>query len=281
MVDSKSVQYIKYLFMFLASLDREAVAAIASEAVLVLPIGATEQHGPALPLGTDTMLVDAVVQAACARLSTARPVVVAPTVPYGNSAHHLFACAGSVSPGTLLRLLGDLIDSFIRSGFRRIFLVNGHGGNDECVRLAVKDAVNRHPVVLGAVSYWTLAGHGALPDIPGHAGAFEASLLLAARPDALPTPPGPDVVPGPRPVHEDPFGDGVVVVRGGDWAASGGFTDPPGKGSAAAGVAYLDSIGEALADVLRRFSELPLRPDQAGAFAPAGGGGGGGGDDAH
>ncbi|MGH8880090.1 MAG: creatininase family protein, partial [Stackebrandtia sp.] len=171
----------------LAAIDRGRVARLAPEAVLVVPIGAIEQHGPSLPLGTDAALAESVAEAGIAAASTSRPLVLAPTIPYGNSEHHLFACAGSVSSATLLLMLADLIDSFVRSGFRRIFVLNGHGGNDECVHLAVKDAVNRHPVVLGAASYWTLAPEGGFPagTVPGHAGAFEASLLMAARGDLL------------------------------------------------------------------------------------------------
>ncbi|HZE40635.1 MAG TPA: creatininase family protein, partial [Stackebrandtia sp.] len=165
----------------LAAVDRREVARLAPEAVMVLPIGAIEQHGPALPLGTDAAMAESVAEAGIAASTTPRPIILAPTVPYGNSAHHLFACAGSVSSRTLALMLGDLIDSFARSGFRRVFILNGHGGNDECVHLAVKDAINRHDVVLGAASYWTLAPEGPFPAgrVPGHAGAFEASLLMA------------------------------------------------------------------------------------------------------
>lgn len=250
----------------LAELDREAVAQIAGDAVLVLPIGATEQHGPALPLGTDAALVDATVDRALANLSAVRPVVLAPTVPYGNSVHHLFACAGSLSSGTLLLVLADLIDSFVASGFRRIFIVNGHGGNDECVRLAVKDAANRHTAVFGAVSYWTLAPRGPIPaeHVPGHAGAFEASLLMAARPDLVPPGTRPAGVPGPRALHTMAVAPGVTLVRHGDWPASGGFTDSPADADAAVGATYLDAIASRLAEVLLTFSEVPLTPSRDG-----------------
>ncbi|MGH8881286.1 MAG: creatininase family protein, partial [Stackebrandtia sp.] len=191
----------------------------------------------------------------------------APTIPYGNSEHHLFACAGSMSSRTLLALLADLIDSFARSGFQRIFILNGHGGNDECVRLAVKDAVNRHPVLLGAASYWTLAADGPIPAarIPGHAGGFEASLLLAVRPDLLAAETVPAATPGPAAVHTRDFGPGVTVVRAGDWAASDGFTDDPGTADTDTGRACHELIVRRLATVLDEFAALAAPADLPGS----------------
>lgn len=250
-------------FPRLAAIDRGHVARIAPEAVLVLPIGAIEQHGPSLPLGTDAALAESVAETGIAASATSRPLVLAPTIPYGNSIHHLFACAGSVSSRTLQLVLADLIDSFVRSGFRRIFILNGHGGNDECVHLAVKDAVHRHPVVLGAASYWTLVPDGIFPaeQVPGHAGAFEASLLMAARADLL----APDATdggpPGSSMVHTEDFGPGVTVVRAGDWAASGGFTDDPGKADIETGRECLRALGQRLGQALDRFADVSLPHD--------------------
>jgi creatinine amidohydrolase len=240
----------------LAWCHREEVAAIAPESVLVLPVGAPEQHGPALPLGTDSALVDAVLGRALASYDGPAPVVVAPTVTYGNSQHHLFACAGSLRPATLLALYGDLIDSFVTSGFRRIFVLNGHGGNDECARLAVKDAALRHrPLLAAACSYWTLADRE--PDIPGHAGAFEASLLLAARPDLLADPP-PAAKPAFTGAYATEPAPGVTLARAGDWAATGGFTDDPAAATAADGERRLAALGGRLAAVLAGFAATPL-----------------------
>jgi creatinine amidohydrolase len=242
----------------LAWCHREEVAAIAPAAVLVLPVGATEQHGPALPLGTDSALVDAVLGRALAAYAGPAPVVVAPTVTYGNSQHHLFACAGSVRPATLLAMYGDLIDSFVTSGFRRIFVLNGHGGNDECARVAVKEAALRHrPLLAAACSYWTLAEPEPAAQIPGHAGAFEASLLLAARPDLLAAPP-PAAGPAFTGAYATEPAPGVTLARAGDWAATGGFTDDPGRATAADGERRLAAVGTRLAALLNGFAAAPV-----------------------
>lgn len=240
-------------YMRLAGLNRDQTADVAGAAVLVLPIGATEQHGPGLPLATDFALVTRVAAAACEE--TSAPAILAPTLPYGNSVHHLFACAASLSSTTLQRVLADLIDSFVVSGFRRIVVVNGHGGNDECAKLAVKDAVNRHAIIAAAVNYWSLAPVDETLGfaVPGHAGAFEASLLLATRPDLLAA--APDTEPSAA-LTED-FGRDVVVARSGDWAASGGFTDNPARADAHVGQRLFDSITTELARLLDRVAMLP------------------------
>ncbi|MGP4016367.1 creatininase family protein [Saccharopolyspora sp. 5N708] len=242
----------------LGELTRTQVADLVSDGgpVVVLPIGSIEQHGPDLPLCTDIAMAEAVVAQACARLRNPQRFVLAPGLPYGNSMHHLFACAASVRSDTLLRVLADLIDSLYTSGFRRLFFVNGHGGNDECMRLAIKDGVLRNDMVLGACSYWTLSDVDASV-IPGHAGAFEASLLLAARPD-LAADEFETRTPGPPAVHREPFGPGVTVVRAGDWRSSDGFTDDPGEATADAGRQRLDKIAQRLADALERTAEIPL-----------------------
>jgi creatinine amidohydrolase len=245
----------------LGDLTAEDVARTAPDAVLVIPIGATEQHGPCLPMRTDALLVERVLAAGLTRLRDTRPIVVSPALPFGHSQHHLFAAAASLRPETLLAVLRDLLDSAYRSGFRRVFVINGHGGNDECIRLAVKDGVNRHPMVLAACSYWDLVDpewRREQEHVPGHAGAFETSLMLALAPELVITERLGSAEPGPTAVHERGIAPGVTVARAGDWAASGGYTDRPDGATASAGEALLDDLAERMANALDRFCRLPL-----------------------
>ncbi|MGH3663684.1 MAG: creatininase family protein [Micromonosporaceae bacterium] len=245
----------------LGDLTAPEIARLAPDAVLLIPIGATEQHGPCLPLRTDTTLISAVVDIARAQLDPSCRIVTAPVMPYGQSQHHLFASAASLRPATLLAVLDDLIESAYASGFRRVFFANGHGGNDECLRIAVKDAATRRPMLLGACNYWDLADpswRSRHPHIPGHAGAFETSLLLASAPELVRQEDLDSAVPGPPGVHAQPIAAGVTLARSGDWASSGGYTDPPRDADAEAGKSYLDALGSGLADVLKRFAALPL-----------------------
>ncbi|MFI5614817.1 creatininase family protein [Amycolatopsis sp. NPDC051903] len=224
------------------------VRAAAPAAIALLPIGSQEQHAAHLPMGTDTMLAEAVVDGALARLDGDPQVVRLPALPYGHSPHHLFAAAVSLSAATLQAVLADALDSLVRSGFRRVLIVNGHGGNDEIMRLAVKQYALEADVALAACSYWSLGE--AAP--PGHAGLFETSLMLAANPDLVREPaPRPDVT--PPPLFDRPPYPGLTVERHGEWARAGGSTDDATTATADRGTDLLDRRVAALAGAIRAF----------------------------
>lgn len=250
---------------------RETRAA-ASDAIALLPIGSQEQHAEHLPLGTDTMLADAVVSRALAlldeRAAAGTPVpdlVRLPTLPYGHSPHHLFAAALTLSAPVLGQVLDELLDSLAACGFRRVLVVNGHGGNDEIMRLAVKRFALRADVTAGACSYWTLTGEGTEPDpaglVPGHAGWFETSLMLAARPDLVRTDRlgGHAPTPGPPPLFDKPPYPGLTVERHGEWERVGGATDDAAGADAGHGTRLLDSRARGLAEAVLAF-DTATRP---------------------
>jgi len=156
------------------------VRGAARSAIALVPIGSQEQHADHLPMGTDTMLAEAVVDGALRRLGDTE-VVRLPALPFGHSPHHLFAAAVSLRASTLQAVLADVLDSLATSGFRRVLVVNGHGGNDEIMRLAVKEYALRADVALAACSYFSLGDGGT----PGHAGHYETALMLAAHGDLV------------------------------------------------------------------------------------------------
>jgi creatinine amidohydrolase len=248
----------------LGHLTRDDVARLAPDALLALPVGSIEQHGPDLPLLTDSMLVGAVLRRAVEQAPTAGPLVLAPPVYYGNSQHHLFACAASVRPETLAAVLRDLIESLYESGFRRFALVNGHGGNDETVRAVTKQAVLSLPIAVASCNYWDLPAVSssqpvAVPDgarVPGHAGWWEASLALAVRPDLVRADRHTTEALGPEALHARREPAGLNMQRHGEWARSGGTTDPTAGASADAGARLLDERVAALAHALREFDRL-------------------------
>ncbi|MHA6617727.1 creatininase family protein [Pseudonocardia sp. DLS-67] len=234
---------------------REVRAAGERGAVAVLPVGSQEQHSEHLPMGTDTLLAEAVVDAAVGLLGDDGPELVRlPALPFGHSPHHLFAAAVSLSATTLLAVLDDALDSLVRSGFRRVLLVNGHAGNDEVVKLAVKRCAERTDVALGACSYWTLAGPGEPPQAPGHAGWFETSLLLAVHPDLV-HPAAPWQEPDPPALFHRSPAPGLVVARHGEWERVGGATDDAGEADAETGRDLLAARAEVLAAAIRAFDE--------------------------
>ncbi|WP_278264499.1 mycofactocin biosynthesis peptidyl-dipeptidase MftE [Nocardia sp. AG03] len=160
--------------MFVAHLTwPEAGACAATGVILLIPLGATEQHGPHLPLSTDSDIAAAL----CARVAAERAdVLVAPVVPYGASGEHAgFPGTLSIGQAALELLVVELCRSATDT-FARIVLVNGHGGNVETLRRAV--------TLLRAESRdIRLYSPGYRGD--PHAGRTETSLQLALHPERV------------------------------------------------------------------------------------------------
>jgi mycofactocin precursor peptide peptidase len=143
--------------------------------VLVVPLGATEQHGPHLPLGTDTELAVAIAS----RIADRNPaVVVAPALPYGSSGEHQ-AFAGTLSIGqpALEAVLIELVRS-VASTFSRVLLLNAHGGHARPVDRAVQRLRAEGHDVAGWSPAEVWAGDA-------HAGHVETSLMLALAPEGV------------------------------------------------------------------------------------------------
>ncbi|MEW5979492.1 MAG: creatininase family protein [Acidobacteriota bacterium] len=245
--------------LLLEEMTREEARQIAPEALVVLPVGAVEQHGPHLPVGTDTFTVEHLARAAAAEAARLIRVAVAPTLPFGSSHHHLpFGGTLSLSTETYYRVVFELCESLIIGGFRRIFVLNGHGGNNELIQLAIRDLALKHPACLAGASYWNVAwdalveaGAHRRGNLPGHAGRFETSQVLALRPE---------LVHEPRP-HREAVNDSnprsfygpYRLESHGSWQAIDGYTDSPDLGTAADGKEYLTATEKALAKALVEF----------------------------
>jgi creatinine amidohydrolase len=245
-------------------ITRQEAAVRVAEALIVLPVGATEQHGPHLPLGTDSLIVEHVARAAAQAARERIDLLVAPTLPYGSSHHHLpFGGTVSLSTERYYGALGDMAESLVASGARRVFILNGHGGNHELIQLVARDLTLRQPVNIGAASYWDLASAALAahaPELgerlPGHAGLFETSLLLALHPDLVADP-----LPARAPdeaarsaIPPTPF----RAERHGFWQSIAGHTDSPHEASAVFGQRLLGLIVPAVADAFVAFARLPL-----------------------
>ncbi|MEU0501238.1 mycofactocin biosynthesis peptidyl-dipeptidase MftE [Nocardia sp. NPDC005998] len=212
----------------------EAGERAAAGAILAVPVGSTEQHGPHLPLSTDTDIAVAL----CARLAELRPdVLVAPPIPYGSSGEHA-GFAGTLSIGrTALELLIVELCRSATDTFDRIVLVNGHGGNLEPLRAAA--------ALLRSESRDVRVY---MPRYPGdpHAGRAETSMQLALRPD---------VVRAELAVAGDtrPLAEILPLLRAGGVravSANGVLGDPNGA-SAAEGHALLQQLTTDLNEQIR------------------------------
>ncbi|HET6739331.1 MAG TPA: creatininase family protein [Kribbella sp.] len=231
--------------------NRAQLAELLPEAIVVLPVGATEQHGPHLATGTDWILAEAVTAEAAALVHerSARPIVLAPAVPFGASDHHLpFGGTLSLSPETLLAVLLDLARSLHADGGRRLVLVNGHGGNIGVCHAAAAAASTRYGVNVAHLDYWQLMGDAGLP-VPGHAGQFETALMLAqdeafvAERKERPDPPTGPVV------------DDVALHTAESWRRIDGYTDRPELADPATGRKWFDQVAAALGDRLLELAE--------------------------
>jgi len=164
------------------ALDRERT-------VVVVPTAAIEQHGPHLPLDTDTFLCTSVAHAGAARAGDA---LVTPTICFGSSEHHM-AFAGTVTlrQETFRETVTDVCRSVAAHGFTRLVLVNGHGGNTALLGAVVQHLGFDAPVHVMAVDYWNFARPviAEVRESPtggmAHACEFETSLMLHLRPESV------------------------------------------------------------------------------------------------
>jgi creatinine amidohydrolase len=159
--------------------------------VVILPLGSQEQHGPHLPLDTDTAIVEAVLANALARVDPTVRVFSLPTLPFGKSNEHLgFPGTVALSATTLLTVLAEITDGIYAAGFRRLLILNGHGGQQQVAEIAARDAHIRYPDLWVFVRFlWAAAAPATEPaSVPDfHAGRDETSLLLAIRPEGVQT----------------------------------------------------------------------------------------------
>ncbi|GAA5038196.1 creatinine amidohydrolase [Thermocatellispora tengchongensis] len=261
----------------LGDLTSAELTGLPPGATLVIPVGATEQHGPRLPVRTDAVVSEQVALRAAAEAGPG--VLVAPVLAYGSSHHHLpYPGTLSLRGRTLLAVLADLIDSAARTGFHRIVVFNGHGGNDDLIRQAARDAVLDHEITVAAASYWTLGGErlaelaraAGIHHVPGHAGAFEAALLLGLGIEPVGSPPWPQSPQGPQSPHSPgssgssappadppPPVERAFVAEHGWVARIDGTTDPVAPATPEAGRRLLDHLVHEFAAFLTAFSARP------------------------
>ena len=156
--------------------------------VVILPIGSVEQHGNHMPVGTDTLLAQAVSLAVAEK---AADVVVMPPPWYGFSAHHMrFAGSVTLRAETLMAVCEDVVGSVVKHGFRRILIVNGHGGNGGVIDLLASTLGHKHygAARIATLTYFTLARDAiaelrqSAPGGMGHACEFETAMMQVVDP---------------------------------------------------------------------------------------------------
>jgi len=162
-----------------------------NDAIVLLPVGATEQHGPHLATGTDTFLCDEACIRTARLVQKVRPIVVAPAVWVGLSEHHMaFGGTFTVSLATWHSILRDLCLSVLRCGFRRIMIVNGHAGNMTALNVLTTELTLETQAAIASTSYFVF-GMAKVRDILEdqadlqHACEYETSAMMAIHPDLV------------------------------------------------------------------------------------------------
>lgn len=251
--------------------------AVALRKMVVLPIGAIQQHGPHLPVDADMLIVTTLALAAAAQ----RPerVLVAPTLPYSYNLEAMdFPGTVSVAARTFMDLCVSLVKSFAYHGFDHILLLNGFGPNDNLVELVGRQINLETDALCGSTTWPTLLkvdpnfnATWRKSTFPGstHADELETSLYLAIDEISVRMDQAKDHTPRYQPanlggnfVFEDHFGGGAVYVPG--WMsahAPEGVMGEPTKASAEKGQRILAEAVTNLVAVYDEFYERPKRPN--------------------
>ena len=212
------------------ALDRERT-------VVLLPLGSVEQHGRHMPLGCDTILAHAVALAAAERYKGR--VAVLPPPWYGFSAHHM-AFAGTVTlrAETLMAIVEDIVASLVAHGFRRILVVNGHGGNGGIIDVLASTLGHRFHARarIACLTYFQLARdsiaalRASAAGGMGHACEFETAMMQHLRPELVDDAAGAALYPDPgsRYLTTDLLGSTPIRTYHdfADLSRTGTFGDP-------------------------------------------------------
>jgi len=163
----------------------------ASRAVAVIPLGATEQHGPHLPLSVDALIVDTIVQRAVGQLSESDPVLVLPTQNVGLSTEHI-AFKGTLtwSPELVMRTWIELGECVARSGVKKLLFFNAHGGHHGLMDVVARELRQRAQMIVYSSSWYQLPMQASVRALFSdeehrfgvHAGAIETSMMLSIAP---------------------------------------------------------------------------------------------------
>ena len=251
---------------FLPYLSWTEIAALPDpeNIVIVLPTGATEQHGPHLPCAVDTVISSGVVGHALARLPASVPAFAMAPITYGKSEEHLhFPGTITVSGETLLATMVEIGESVYRSGFRKLLIVNGHGGQPQVMEMAARELRLRHgDYIIVPHSTWRL------PNVAGkftserekklamHAGHGETAIMLALLPESVHMERAVANYPPPFPSKLlSPDGRPACAWTSRDFGPSGVIGDPLAA-TAEQGHAILESLADSWARAITELHEL-------------------------
>ena len=246
-----------------------------AQTIAVLPVAATEQHGPHLPLKVDSALVDGVISAALLHLAADVPALFLPTQAVGLSPEHArFAGTLTLKPETTIRLWTDIAESVAASGIKKLVLLNSHGGQVGVMDIVARDLRARLGMLVYSVNWFGLPLLGPQgEDVNAlfsahehrfgiHAGDIETSMMLALAPDLVDMAKAQNFASTSeaRAAQFSILGNGKSAKLG--WQMQDynphGAVGNAAHASADKGRAVLDAAGRALARLLAELHQLPL-----------------------
>lgn len=258
------------MFYRLENLKSSEVDALdRKNTIVVLPVGAMEQHGAHLPIGTDTQILEGVIKSFENCVTEDLSILLLPTINVGKSNEHMaFAGTLTYSLSTLIGMIRDMAKSVSRHGFEKMVLFNAHGGNTDVLNAVardIRDDFKVRPFVIDwwFTSFWSeiLAKLQESPrDGVFHACELETSLMLALHPDLVDMSKAVTTFP-PQQMRDNDYVTVFGPVNMGwvtkDITKSGVVGDPT-KATKEKGLAFLDYAGHKLVEIFTEIAAIPL-----------------------
>lgn len=236
--------------------------------IVVMPIAAHEQHGKHLPIGTDTLIVEGVLEAFAKNVPEDMSILVLPVVAVGKSNEHMGFCGTlTYSMDTLVGIVRDTAKSVAAHGFQKLVLLNGHGGNTDVLNACARDLRDDFAIRPFVIDWWfTDFWADILREIQEsprdgvfHACELETSLLMALRPELVKREELVATFPSEQLRHNKyvtvfgPVNMGWITT---DITATGVIGDAT-KGTPEKGAKLLDFAGKKLVEIFREIEAIP------------------------
>ena len=164
----------------------------AQGAMALIPVGSLEQHGPHLVVETDTQVVTKVAAEVIKKLEAEGVKVgLTPTLWVGCSPHHLDLFTISLNPDVYIKVIESMAESLIAAGFKKVFFLNGHGGNSAPLQIAFSNIAIQYDILVGGGTYWELGAksigrnRSSVPGGMAHACELETSLMQYLMPGGV------------------------------------------------------------------------------------------------
>jgi creatinine amidohydrolase len=223
------------------------------DAIVILPVASLEQHGPHLPVEVDSMLGETVAAHTAAKVAArGQAVVVLPVLWTGLSEHHMsFGGTITLDNAAFAALVEGVVRSVLRHGFRKIVLLNAHGGNENALRAVTDDLTPKLGVPIVQFTYWYAAAVAIAKILEtqgglSHACEAETSMMMAVRPELV----AEDRIPLAKSNTTGDISSGVYRWRSIGSRSASGVIGNPEAATRDKGERLFDAISTAVADKL-------------------------------